>query len=279
MYGTGANGKSVLIETITAVMGEYVRHSPAETWVSKPTGASTNDIAALVGARFVSVIETEQDRHLAEALVKQATGGDMITARFHYKEFFSYVPQFKLWFATNHRPKIRGSDYAIWRRIMLLPFAVKFVDGKVGPGQKARDPNLKKDLRSEYPGILAWMVRGCLEWQRIGLQPPALVKDAVEAYQDREDNVSGFLRDCCGFSHGLTCGSGLLYTGYQVWCEEEGEEALAKRAFLRNLDDRGFPAGKRTMAERLRSGLDLNEEYKKKAGNWVPPAAPAAPAA
>ena len=268
MYGTGANGKSVLTETITAVIGEYVRHSPAETWVSKPTGSSTNDIAALVGARFVSVIETEQDRHLAEALVKQATGGDMITARFHYKEFFSYVPQFKLWFATNHRPKIRGSDYAIWRRIYLLPFTVKFVEaGNVGAGEKARDPDLKKNLKSEHPGILAWMVRGCLEWQHGGLQPPATVREATQAYQDREDNVSGFLRDCCGFSRGVSCSPGLLYAAYQVWCEEEEEEALVKRLFLRNLDDRGFPAGARTMQERLRKGLDLNTEYREKARN------------
>jgi len=263
LHGTGANGKSVLIDTVSAVMGEYVKHSPAETWVAKPAGAATNDIAALVGARFVSVVETERDRNLAEALVKQATGGDKITARFHRQEFFSYTPQFKLWFATNHRPKIRGSNYAIWRRIYLLPFMVKFVPAdEATKGQMIKDGDLTKNLRSEFPGILAWMVRGCIEWQRIGLKPPEAVKAATEAYQDAEDNVSGFLRECCAQARGIECSINLLHAGYEVWCEENDVVAQDKRAFGRNLDDRGYPPGKRTKRDRLRKGIDLTQEYR-----------------
>jgi len=265
MHGSGSNGKTVLIETIQAVLGDYVKRSPADTWAAKPAGALTNDIAALVGARLVSVVETEQDRHLAEALVKQASGGDTITARFHHKEFFSFVPQFKLWFATNHRPKIKGTDYAIWRRIYLLPFTVKFVDAdKVEGSQLAKDPDLKEKLKLEHDGILAWMVRGCLSWQQIGLKPPKAVQDATEAYQDSEDNVTGFVRDACHQSRGLQCASRQLYAGYELWCSETDEEPVTKKAFAGKLDEQGFPPGKRTMTERQRDGLDLTEEYKNK---------------
>jgi putative DNA primase/helicase len=265
MHGSGSNGKTVLIETIQAVLGDYVKRSPADTWAAKPAGALTNDIAALVGARLVSVVETEQDRHLAEALVKQASGGDTITARFHHKEFFSFVPQFKLWFATNHRPKIKGTDYAIWRRIYLLPFTVKFVDAdKVEGSQLTKDPDLKEKLKLEHDGILAWMVRGCLKWQEIGLKPPKAVREATEVYQDSEDNVSGFVRDCCHQSRGLQCGTGRLFEAYEVWCDEVGEEAVSKKLFGGKLDEQGFPPGRRTMAERLRQGLDINGEYVKK---------------
>jgi putative DNA primase/helicase len=263
LWGAGSNGKSVLIETVCAVLADYVRRSPTETWVSKATNGPSNDIAALAGARFVSVIETEHDKQLAEALVKQATGGDAMTARFHYKEFFSFVPQFKLWFATNHRPRIRGSDFAIWRRILLLAFVVTFVDeGKEGSGQKTKDPELKNKLEAEFPGILAWMVRGCKAWQEVGLKPPVAVIAATESYQDSQDNVSGFLRDCCHQSRGLSCGVGLLYAGYQVWCEENDEEALDKRKFGKNLDERGYPPGARSKKIKLRNGIDLKQEYR-----------------
>jgi putative DNA primase/helicase len=270
MHGSGSNGKTVLIETIQAVLGDYVKRSPADTWAAKPAGALTNDIAALVGARLVSVVETEQDRHLAEALVKQASGGDTITARFHHKEFFSFLPQFKLWFATNHRPKVKGTDYAIWRRIYLLPFTVKFVDAdRVEGSQLVKDPDLKEKLKMEHDGILAWMVRGCLEWQKIGLKPPKAVREATEAYQDNEDNVSGFVRDCCHQSRGIQCGIGRLFAAYELWCEEVGEEPASKKLFGGKLDEQGFPPGRRTRTERLRQGIDLNGEYVKKLDDLV----------
>jgi P4 family phage/plasmid primase-like protien len=265
LHGSGSNGKSVLIETVQAVLGEYVKRSPGDTWVSKPAGSPTNDLAALVGARLVSVVETEQDRNLAEALVKQATGGDTITARFHRQEFFSFIPQFKLWFATNHRPKIRGTDYAIWRRIYLLPFSVKFVDAdKVEGGQRVKDPDLKERLKQEHNGILAWMVRGCLEWQRVGLRPPEAVRLATEAYQDSQDNVAGFVRDCCHQSRGLECATGKLFEAYELWCRETGDEEVSKKAFGGKLDEQGFPPGRRTKTERRRQGIDLTEEYAQK---------------
>jgi putative DNA primase/helicase len=261
LHGSGSNGKSVLIETIAAVLADYVKRSPAETWISKPNNGPSNDIAALAGARFVSVVETEHEKQLAEALVKQATGGDAMTARFHYKEFFSFIPKFKLWLATNHKPRIRGSDFAIWRRILLLPFNVTFVDAdKRMEGQMIKDPDLKNKLSDEFPGILAWMVRGCMAWQEIGLRPPAAVVSATESYQDSQDNVSGFIRDNCHLSRGLSCSIGLLYASYEIWCSENDEEAIPKRTFGKNLDERGYPSGQRSDKARLRKGIDLTQE-------------------
>lgn len=263
LHGSGSNGKSVLIETIAAVLEDYVNRSPAETWISKSNNSPTNDIAALAGARFVSVIETEHEKQLAEALVKQATGGDAMTARFHYKEFFTFIPKFKLWLATNHKPRIRGSDYAIWRRILLLPFTVTFVDAnKLSDGQKVKDSELKNKLSAEFPGILAWMIRGCVAWQEGGLQPPSAVVHATESYQDSQDNVSGFIRDNCYLSRGLECAVKLLHAGYENWCSENDEEPVKLGAFGKNLDERGYPAGPRTNKMRPRKGIDLKEEFK-----------------
>ena len=263
MHGAGSNGKSVLTETIAAILADYVKRSPAETWVSKPYSGASNDIAALAGARFVSVIETEHDKNLAEALVKQATGGDAMTARFLHREFFSFLPKFKLWFATNHKPRIRGSDYAIWRRILLVPFAVTFADAEaLVDGQKVKDPDLKNKLLAEYPGILAWMIRGCAAWQTLGLAPPIIVRNATEGYQDSEDNVSAFIRDNCHVSRGITCEASLLYAAYTIWCEENDEEPRKKNAFGRNLEERGYSNGPRTNRARLRKGIDIKEEYR-----------------
>lgn len=264
LHGSGSNGKSVLIETIAAVMGNYAQQCPSETFISQEKGSRIpSDLARLAGARFVSVVETEHERSLAEGLVKQATGGDRMAARFLHKEWFEFTPNFKLWLATNHKPRIRGSDFAIWRRILLLPFSVTFVDAdKLSEGQKVKDPDLKNKLIGEYPGILAWVVRGCIAWQQGGLRPPAAVVHATEGYQDSQDNVSGFIRDTCHISRGLECPTKLLHAGYEIWCEENDETPIRLGAFGKNLDERGYQAGPRTNRARPRKGIDLKEEFK-----------------
>lgn len=262
-HGTGSNGKSVLLETVAAILADYMKRSPAETWISKPvSGGPSNDIAALAGARFVSVIETEHDHKLAEALVKQATGGDTMTARFLHREFFTFTPTFKLWFSTNHKPRIRGADYAIWRRIMLLPFRVTFADEEQAEtGQRIRDPNLRDKLVAEYPGILAWMIRGCQAWIEEGLRPPQVVMDATEGYKDSSDNVSAFVRDACHVGKGIECELGLLFAAYENWCEEYDEELRNQRAFALTLEEMGFSQGPRRTRNRTRRGIDLRAEF------------------
>ena len=264
LHGSGANGKTVLIETVAAVLGDYVRHSPADTWTASATPQASHDLAALVGARFVPVVETERGKQLAEARIKQATGRDKIPARHMYKDWFEYQPQFKLWFATNHRPKIKGSDHAIWRRVYLIPFLVRFVDKAKADdegGRRVKDPGLSAKLKQEMPGILAWMVRGCLEWQRLkGLNPPEKVLAATQDYQTSEDNISGFIEDCCNVRRSFTDRFGRLYAGYLLWCEANEEEPQSRKAFGLTLSERGHNADRKT-TDRVRQGIALKADF------------------
>jgi putative DNA primase/helicase len=242
-----------------------MQSTPGDTWSEKPAGTMTNAIAALPGVRLVTTIETEKGHRLAEGLVKQVTGGDKISTRKLFHEFFEFTPQLKLWIATNNKPKVSGSDGAIWDRMRLLPFNVKFVpQEELIEGQKIRDNDLMDKLLAELPGILAWMVRGCAEWQRVGLKPAVAMTEAAGAYRQGQDNVQGFIDECCDLSRGLTCAVKRLYGTYEMWCAEVDEEALSRRAFGKNLEERGFPAGKSGNI-RLRKRIDLKGEWRERA--------------
>ncbi|MBF6614955.1 MAG: bifunctional DNA primase/polymerase, partial [Chloroflexi bacterium] len=176
LYGTGANGKSTFLETLRSVLGNYAMRTPTETLMARRDNAATNDIARLKGARFVTASESEEGKRLAESLIKDLTGGDTISARFLNKEFFEFRPEGKIWLSTNHKPVIRGTDKGIWDRIKLVPFQVL-----ITAAQKDRD--LVRKLAAEADGILAWAVRGCIEWLRDGLAAPYEVVSATEQYR------------------------------------------------------------------------------------------------
>ena len=161
LFGTGANGKSTFMEIIRALFGDYAQQTDFSTFLLQKYDTIRNDLARLKGARLVSAIEVDSGRKLAEGLVKQVTGGDTITARFLHREYFEFKPNFKIWLATNHKPEIRGSDYAIWRRIKLVPFDVTIPE-------EEQDRQLLSKLMTELDGILTWAVEGCLKWQRNG---------------------------------------------------------------------------------------------------------------
>jgi putative DNA primase/helicase len=162
-----------------------------------------NELAALRGVRFVSASEPAEGARLDVALVKALTGQDPITARFLFREFFTYTPEFKLWLMTNHRPVIRETTNAIWDRVKLIPFDVRFYAGDedAPPGAHRQDPGLSSALRSELPGILAWAVRGCLEWQRDGLGEPEAVRAATGDYRRSKTPLAGSsTRSACATS-------------------------------------------------------------------------------
>src|SRR3989304_390085 len=161
-FGTGANGKSTLINILKRIVGEYAMQSPAETFLAKKTGGIPNDIARLVGARLGTVGHTDLQKRLAEGLIKSITGNDTVAVRFLYKEYFECRLILKLIIVTNHKPRVIGQDLAIWRRIRLIPFNVSIP-------LPEQDKHLEAKLASELPGILKWAVDGCLEWQREGL--------------------------------------------------------------------------------------------------------------
>lgn len=154
-YGTGANGKSVFLETMRGLLADYAAAAEFSAFLATQSENVRNDIAALSGARFVSANESGADRRLSESIIKALTGGDTISARFLFKEYFEFRPQFKVWMATNHKPIILDTDNAIWRRVKLIPFDVTIPE-------EERDPRLVEKLREEYPGILNWAVQGCL---------------------------------------------------------------------------------------------------------------------
>lgn len=250
LFGLGRNGKSVYLETLRAALGDYAMRTPAETLLVKREGGIPNDIARLKGARFVTASETADGRRLAEALVKELTGGDTIPARFMRAEWFDYKPQFKVWLATNHKPVIRGTEPAIWDRIKLVPFTVRIPDTE-------QDKQLLGKLRGELPGILAWAVRGCLDWQQNGLGEPAAVTTATGAYRASMDVLGDFLdlRCICGPKAEVTAAD--LWADYDKWCQANGEKPMGQRALGLRLGERGFVAFRGTGGVRTWRGLGL----------------------
>ncbi len=231
-YGTGANGKSVFLKTIAALVAEYGQQVRSETLMTKKYQGVSNDIACLRGARFLSAVETDAEHRLAEATVKQLTGGDAVRARFLFQEEFEFSPQFKLWLACNHKPTI-SNDNAIWRRIRLIPFGVTIP-------KEEQNPRLDLELREELPGILAWAVRGCLLWQHQGLGEPAAVQQATSDYREEMDTLSAFFADRCELSENFQVTSNELYATYGAWCDANGETALTQRLLGMQLKERGF---------------------------------------
>lgn len=247
-YGLGANGKSTMLGVFRLLMGEHATNADFSTFLAsnKPAGhGPRGDLARLAGVRLVTSTEPDGAARFSESTIKSITGGDPITCAYKFQDEFSYVPQFKLWLAANHKPRIRGTDHAIWRRIRLIPF----LNIVTNP-----DKDLTTKLAAELPGILRWAVEGCMRWQREGLKPPASVLGATAAYRSEQDSLAEFLDDRCHVGPGFTCATSTLYAAYTKWCEDEGDEAQSKRTFGSMLAERGF--------ERDRVGDDRTRVYK-----------------
>jgi putative DNA primase/helicase len=240
-HGTGANGKSVFLGTLRAVLGDYAQTASSDLILSKRPGAIPVDAARLQGARFVAASESDDGSRLAESTVKQLTGGDRITARHLYGSPFEFPPTHKLWLATNHRPTVYGVDDAIWRRIRLIPFEVT-----IPP--KRRDKRLMGDLWEERAGILAWAVRGCLEWQREGLHESASVVRATVAYRSDSDVFGTFLDERCELGARLSVAAADLFVEYERWAEAGHLRPMSKIAFGRKLRERRFEKERRGKA-------------------------------
>src|SRR6185437_6497280 len=233
MLGNGANGKTTFLRIMRALAGDYAQQTPMDTlMVSKNPGVS-NDLARLDGTRFVSAVEAEQGKRLAETKIKQMSGGDPIAARYLYGEYFEFIPMFKLWLATNELPRIDGVDEGTWRRIRVIPFEVTIP-------QEERDGTLPDKLEAELSGILNWAVEGCLEWQRSGLQPPEKVLTATKTYRTDMDMVAQFIEDACVTRRGEKVSAKDLYVGYVEWCRDNGNEPVSQTALGHRLKARGF---------------------------------------
>ncbi|MBI4304840.1 MAG: bifunctional DNA primase/polymerase [Chloroflexi bacterium] len=249
--GDGANGKGKLLNTLRQLLGDYAANAPFSTFeANSRLTANTNDLAALAGKRLVTASETSDEIRLNEARVKAITGGDPVTARFLNREFFTYNPSFKLWLATNSKPRVRDDSYGFWRRVHLVPFGVTFVD-PASPAHKAgecdshrhADLGLEDKLVAELPGILAGAVRGFLDYKRVGLRPPPAVLNASEAYRREEDGLEEFLAACCVLGPNLTVSAAALHAAYQTWARQaqiRERDRLSRDRFGRRVGKRGF---------------------------------------
>jgi putative DNA primase/helicase len=241
-YGTGANGKSVELSTVAGIFNTYHRTAPIETFTASNTDRHPTDLAMLQGARLVTANETEEGRRWAESRIKQLTGGDPVSARFMRQDFFEFRPTFKLIIAGNHKPSLRTVDEAIRRRFHLIPFSVTI------PADE-RDGELTEKLKEEWPGILAWLIKGCLEWQREGLRPPRAVLEATEAYLSAEDSLAAWVDERCDRAPQAWSSLSALFASWSDWAVKAGEVADSQKRFSQKLEARGFQLHKRNIGQ------------------------------
>jgi putative DNA primase/helicase len=222
-HGPGATGKSTAVEAIKAVLGDYGATADFETFLARRGDAGVrNDIARLAGARMVVSVEVDDGKRLAEGLIKQLTGGDTVTARYLYAQAFEFAPQFTLWLVANARPRVHADDDALWRRILQIPFTVVIPTAE-------RDPELKRALRTEpaeQTAILAWLVQGCLEWQRRGLDVPDRVRDYTAEYRAENDPLAEWITDECDLNADHWTAARALRDAYERWCEQTGTKPI-----------------------------------------------------
>jgi putative DNA primase/helicase len=231
LYGTGANGKSTVLNALLEALGDYGIQAAPDLLIAK-RGAHPTELADLFGMRFVTSIEVEDGRRFAESLVKQLTGGDRVRARRMRQDFWEFDPTHTVFLATNHKPEVRGTDNAIWRRIRLIPFTETIRSDE-------QDKKLPEKLRAELPGIIAWGVEGCLEWQLDGLQAPEEVRQATGEYRSEMDVIGAFLNECCVLGKEKNVSAGDLYRAYGEWCKDAGETQDKQRKFGGKLTERG----------------------------------------
>ena len=236
-YGTGGNGKGVMINTLTKILGDYAAVASMETFTASKTDRHPTDLAMLRGARLVTAQETEEGRQWAESRIKALTGGDPITARFMRQDFFTFCPIFKLLIAGNHRPGLRSVDNAIRRRMNQLPFTISISAEK-------RDLDLPEKLKAEWPGILQWAIDGCLKWQQIGLAAPPAVIEATTEYLQSEDALGSWLGECTTSASTFHSQASELYASWKTWAEAAGETPGSQKLFSQGLMARKFVAAR-----------------------------------
>lgn len=255
IHGGGGNGKGVTVNTLARVAGDYAANVPASTLTAQRHEAHPTELARLQGVRFAHASEVERDAKWADQRVKSLTGGDPITARLMRGDFFTFDPQLALTVVGNDRPTFGALDDAMRRRFLLLEMDRK---------PPTPDPDLPDKLWTEAPGILAWMIRGALDWQQNGLVIPSAVKRATEDYFLEEDHFARFLDSCCEVTPRGWAATADLLDAYDSWAfGEVGAPPMNKRAMGQEMKRRGFtPAFERVDGKNARGfrGIHLRGE-------------------
>ena len=236
-YGVGRNGKGTFIKAVSRLSGDHHERASFETFLLVRDRGARNDIARLRGARLVTAEEMQDGRAFDEGVIKTLTGGDEITCRFLFHENFTYTPNFKLLFAVNHRPGIKGTDLAIWSRVHLLRWEVVIPE-------EERDQRLSEKLAGELSGILNWALEGHRAWRETGLDAPPSVRAATDEYRQDSDVLGGFLEECFVAEESAHVSAAAVRELYKRWCERTGEKALSENKVGAVLKERGYVRGK-----------------------------------
>lgn len=270
--GAGSNGKSVLMNVVSALLGDYATTTPVETFLHNDRGKSGSgpspDIARLVGVRIVRTSEPEPGSRLSESVLKQYTGGEKMVARRLHKDFFEFTPAGKLTMSVNIRPVIVGKDHGIKRRLLVVPFRRIFTKDEILELDQARGMPLHDWLMAEGPGILNWLLDGFRLWREDGLAEPELVRQQTEAYFAEMDPIGQFVREAClTIADGAGVGEASmekavdLYAAYKRWCDGNNEEPKNNTAFGRRLNDLGIRSAK-VGGVGFRTGVSLRPDWR-----------------
>ena len=255
IYGVGKNGKTLFINTISGAMGDYAVDAAMDTFVRRQGERHPTDIASLRGARLVSAIETEEGRRWDEALIKKLTGGDPVTARFMRQDFFTYLPQFTLIIAGNHAPLLSNVGEGIRRRFQIIPFEFK---------ADPVDDQLENKLRQEWPAILAWAIDGARDWNEYGLTLPEVVARETEEYFAGQDQIQGWLTECCLAGPNHRDQSSVIFNSWKAWAKDKGalEEAPSMKRLTALLKDRRLVRARHERTGTILWGIAVKVEYK-----------------
>ncbi len=251
VHGSGGNGKGVFLNTTSKILGTYAATSSMDTFTASTGDKHPTELAALHGSRLVTASETEEGRQWAEARIKQLTGGDRIAARFMRQDFFEFDPTFKIVVVGNHRPVLRNVDDALRRRLSFIPFDHK---------PASPDRELEDKLRAEWPGIMRWMIDGCLDWQANGLLRPDVVKDATASYFGDQDIMEQWLEEMCDADPGndyKSATSAELFSSWREYSTKAGEKLMSQKSFADALQKRGFVRHKGSFGVRTFKGVRL----------------------
>ncbi|MGD3155781.1 phage/plasmid primase, P4 family [Staphylococcus warneri] len=251
LYGNGRNGKSVFLDILNEIFGNYSTNiQPQAIMASKNQSDASPEIAKLDGARLVTTTEPNEGERFDEGLLKQLTGGDRVSARKLYENEFEFTPQFKLWMATNHKPYVRGRDDGIWRRFVIIPFDKQIPINEI-------DRELTNKLKRELPAIMKWCVDGFLEWQRIGLSEPAIIKEQRDEYRTEMDSTEAFIEECCNIDATKYVKTSELFKAYDMWARQNYQYKMSNRKFRSEMEKK-FSVKK--SSSEYYQGIEINDD-------------------
>lgn len=257
MHGPGMNGKSTILKTLVRIFGSYAQNASPETFLEQPTGRNLNDIARMKGARFITTSETPEGKKLSEARVKQLTSDDPITGRFLFSEEFDFVPTGKIFMATNHKPRLTGTDKGIKRRLKMIPFRHIITD-------EEKDPKLDEKLKLEDIGIMAWIIEGNRLWRENGLGTCQDVEEYTEEFFEESDFIGEYINECCVVGNAFSVKSDQLWKDFCEWSERNGISHPSRMKFIDYLKSKGMVKKQGTTgankARMLWHGIGLKSE-------------------